>query len=247
MKKFYSLLSVILITGAMNAQQLNVTDLLFTTPSGSIGNPLNDTALEKGTTVKLWFKVENKLLASQDLMVGDSLTFGWSIDGSDQGSLIMNSLNNTIANGSVMNAYLTNNYVLPTTHNTNIEICTWPLYNPYAANTDPMVGRKCKSFKTKNETPDGNGGDTTATAVKLLNLNGGANFYVQNRSIEFVFNSENSSNSIELFNLTGKVIVSENVFEKEGSISVSSEVVSGFYLLRASTLSDSKIKKVYIK
>lgn len=252
MKKIYSLCAAVLIVGAVNAQNLNVTNLLFSAPGGSVTAPLNDTALEKGATARLWFIVENKLSGMQDLMMGDSLTFGWSIDGNDQGNLIMSSLNGTIANGSSMNAYLTNNFILPSTHNTNIEVCTWPLYNPYAPNTNPMTGRFCKTFKTKNETTGGGGGgggggDTNATVVNLINPEGGSNFYVQNRSIEYNFNSIHSSNSIELIDLTGKSILSENVAQKTGSVSVSNEIAPGFYLLRAITVSDSEVIKVYVQ
>ncbi len=246
MKKLYLFISITIIAIGLNAQQLDVVDLLFSEPGGSFQSPMNDTALEKGDTARLWFIVTNNLANSQDLMQGDSLTFGWSVDGNSRGNLIMASLGNNIANGSNLNAYLTNTFVIPATQNTEFEVCTWPLYNPHQANTDPMVGRLCTKFKTKNETTGGgnNGGGTTS--IELLAQNGASNFYVNNRMINFQFSSKHISNKVDLIDLTGKVILSDNVAEKTGQIAISGDVAPGFYLLRASTLTDSKISKVYV-
>jgi len=245
MKRLYTLLLAAIISGGLSAQQLDVVDLLFSEPGGSFQSPMNDTALEKGDTARLWFIVTNNLSNNQDLMQGDSLTFGWSVDGNNRGNLIMASLGNNISNGSNLNAYLTNSFVIVSTEDTEFEVCTWPLHNPYQANTDPMVGRHCTKFKTKNETPTGGGGGGE-TSVELMSSDGVSNFFVIDRSINFQFSSSHISNNIELIDLTGKVILSENVAKKEGNVSISSQVAPGFYLLRASTVADSKIKKVYI-
>ncbi len=259
MKKIYSICAAVLFAGAINAQQLDVIDLLFSEPGGNFQSPMNDTALEKGDTARLWFIVTNNLSGMQGLTMGDSLTFGWSVDGNNRGNLIMNNLSANISNGSNLNAYLTNSFLVPNTAGTNFEVCTWPLYNPYQPNTDPMVGRHCTTFKTKSETTGGGGGgggtggggtgggDTNATSINLIDIHGLSNFYVNDRSIEFKFASSHVSNSIELIDLTGKVILSENVAEEEGSVAISEEVAPGFYLLRAFTVTDSDLKKVYVK
>ncbi len=250
MKKLYTFILASVFAGGINAQQLDVIDLLFSEPGGSFQNPMNDTALTKGDTARLWFIVTNNLSNSQALNAGDSLTFGWSVDGNNRGNLIMSNLTNNIANGSNLNAYLTNSFIIASTANTEFEVCTWPLYNPYQPNTDPMVGRHCTKFKTKNETTGGgnNGGGNNGgtTSINLVNVQGVSNFYINNRTISYAFNSVHVSNNIELIDLTGKVVFNEPAERKTGEIELSSDVAPGVYLLKATTATDAKIQKVYV-
>lgn len=234
MKKIYVFTVAVLFSMALNAQYLDVTSIVFTEPGGNPSSPLPSMSLTPGDTVTMWFIFTNNLSGSQDLMAGDSLTFGWSINGADQGSLIMSSLGSNLTNGSSLNAYLRNSYVLPSTAGFDLKICTWPLYNPYAANTDPMNGRLCADFKGKST--------TTSIAGYDGNIR---SFNVVNHTLNYQFGNGFESNKIELFNLTGKM-VGEYFVGQSGSIELDGNLNSGVYILRVEASDEVSSQKVYI-
>lgn len=233
MKTFLFSLALLIGVGA-NAQYLDVTDIFFTAKGQSFNNPLPDTDLNPGDTVTLWFVFTNNLGGGQDLKKGDSLTFGWSIGGQNQGNLIMSSLGNNLANGSTLNAYLRNNYVLPNVPGQQFEICTWPLYNPYAANTDPTKGKHCTTFSIKKNN----------TSVQLVNSDNQSNFYLVNRSLNYNFNSED--NTIEIYDLTGH-LVQTNQVGYSGAIELNNEINSGVYIVKAANSISDVVLKIYVQ
>ena len=234
MKKIYVFTVAVLFTMALNAQYLDITSIIFTKAGGSPSAPLPSKDLTPGDTVTMWFIFTNNLSGSQDLKKGDSLTFGWSIGGSDQGALIMSSLGSDLTNGSTLNAYLRNNYVLPKTEGFDLKICTWPLYNPYAPNTDPTKGGHCADFKGKSTS-------------SLDGLNKDArSFNSVNHSLNYQFGLEYETNKIELFNLTGKM-VGQYFVGQSGSIELNVNLNSGIYILKSEASDGISTEKVYIQ
>ncbi|MBD80578.1 MAG: hypothetical protein CL840_16810 [Crocinitomicaceae bacterium] len=233
MKKLLTLTLLSMLTIGLQAQYLDVTDIFFTKAGGSASNPLPSNDLTPGDTVTLWFVFKNNLSGAQDLKMGDSLTFGWSIDGTDQGTLIMSSLTADLTNGSSINAFLRNNYVLPTTPGFSLKICAWPLYNPYAANTDPNNGRYCSDFKGR-----------IPSSLGWLNSDE-RSFVVVNHSLNFNFGSGNESNAIELFSLTG-ARVGQYFVGQSGNIALDANLKSGIYILKATADGEISTQKIYI-
>jgi len=241
MKKLTLLLTAAFFIGnAAYAQYIDVTKVYFSTTSNQTA--LDDTTLEKGATVTLRFDFQNNLSGNQDLSTGDSLTFGYSINGVDKGILNMSELGSNVANGSTVHAFLEDNYDLPNTYDSSFTVCAWPLYNPYAANTDPMNGRSCTDFKTE-EDPNQTGGPTTG--IEAVDAQNRALFFVNNRSVSYAFQSEHASNRISLIDLTGKEVMNAAV-GAEGTIELGQEIPAGFYILSAKTATDQLVQKVLV-
>jgi len=234
MKKIYVFTLAVLFAMASNAQYLDVTSIVFTEPGGNINSPLPSNELTPGDTVTMWFVFKNNLTGSQDIKKGDSLTFGWSINGADRGALIMNNLNNDITNGNSINAYLTNSYVLPNTPGFDLTVCAWPMYNPYAPNTDPKKGVHCADFKGK-----------TPSSLNWIDENY-RSFKIVNHSLNYQFGVGYESNKIELYNLTGKMVGQYHVGQS-GTIELDGNLNAGIYILKAEASDGISTEKVYIR
>ncbi|WP_417610193.1 T9SS type A sorting domain-containing protein [Owenweeksia hongkongensis] len=237
MKKLVTLLSIIIFSFGLQAQYLNVTDIYFANAPNDV--PLPDTGLIAGASVVLHFKFTNNLSGQQDINPGDKISFGWHTVGSSVvdtlGTMSWPAL---LPNGQSATLYAHHNTTLPSDPCFSWEVCMWPVHNPYAPNTDPTKGRHCTLFKTT--------GCTGLSSAELASHINGNNFYVANQSVHYQFPEGSKNNRIELYDLAGKRVLSENVSD-QGLINMYGDKISGVYVLRAINSESEITKKVYIK
>lgn len=238
MKKIFILISSALFSLTLSAQYLNVTDVYFVDdPSASASS---DTGLTTGSQMILKFDFRNNLSGGQALNPGDSVTFGWSALGVRIGTLGTRSWPSPMANGLSAKLYSHEHIPLPRDSCFSWEVCVWPLFNPYAPNTDSLKGRHCTTFRTngcKGAQP---------TFIELKKDDNSSNFYVVNHILHFEFPIGSDNNNLELFNLAGVKVMSEQV-STQGTVDVSSNIKSGVYILKASNQESEVIQKVFIK
>lgn len=200
MKKLVLSLSLLVFAGAFNAQQIDI-DAIFMTEAG-VQDPaqaLNPNELESESDVTLWFRFTNNL--NNQIETEDSLTFGWEIDGNSQGNLTQASRNNALAVGESVNAFLQTTYTLP--EEGTFEICVWPLYNPYDANTDPNVGRTCQTFEIEEEEEDPNSvAERVEESMKL---------YAGQNEVVIETGQAEGLTHMTVFDLTGKMVFNRNL------------------------------------
>lgn len=160
---------------------------------------LNPNELESESDVTLWFRFTNNL--NNQIETEDSLTFGWEIDGNSQGNLIQASRNNELAVGASVNAFLQTTYTLP--EEGSLEICVWPLYNPYDANTDSNVGRTCQTFEIEEKEEDPNSvAERVEESMKL---------YAGQNEVVIETGQAEGLTHMTVFDLTGKMVFNRNL------------------------------------
>ncbi len=213
MKKILFLSFFIIAASSLSAQNnIDVTDIYFTNQNSQ---RIENDELMPGDTVILWFSWDNNL--DSTLQMGDSLTFGWSIDGQDQGGLILSNLNQTVAPGGSVNAFLRTQYMLPTSG--DFDICCWPMYNPYNPNSDPTVGRFCnEAFEIEEPGPP--------ALIDELQAAYSSSVYVNNGALTF---ESNGLTSVNIFDLQGRLVLDANT--AEGSI-LFPELGNGTFIVR---------------
>ena len=239
MKRIFILLLIAIISLEGYTQYLNVTDVYFTRdPSGPA---LPDTGLTPGEQLILKFDFKNNLGPGISLNPGDSVTFGWSVLGTTIGFLGTKHWPNHMAPGLSAKLYSHSTIPMPSDSCFSWEVCVWPMFNPYAPNTDSTKGNHCTTFKTS-----GCKTIVKPTFISLKNDDNTSNFYVVNHSLFFEFPTENDDNRIELFNLAGEKVLSKRV-SAHGMIHVYEEIVSGVYIMKAANNESQVIQKVFIK
>jgi hypothetical protein len=212
MKKLLFVCALLFTGSTVLAQNITVTDVYFTDQSSS---RINDNELQPGDTVILWFSFDNDLDTA--LATGDSLTFGWSISGVDQGTLIMSSLNQDIAIGGTVNAFLRTQYLMPDSG--SFEICAWPLYNPYRPNTDPMTGRFCNgNFEVELPGPP--------SLIDELSAQYQSEVRIENGALNF---SSNGNTQVSIYDLQGRLVV--NTTTSNGYVHLP-EIGQGTFIIR---------------
>lgn len=226
-KKLFLFSAVFFTVIFAKSQNIAITDIFFTPIGGQPADRIHPDSLNPGDTLTLWFIATNNL--NDDLLANDSITFGWSVDGQDRGTLIQSQRSQTWATGSSVNSFLTNSYVLPASG--NFEICTWPLYNPYTPNTDPTAFRYCGDFSIKSAPP-----------VNVANIQNNEMQVFSNNGKIFIENGEGLVN-IQIFDITGKIVDQNQQNLNIGNISTIdlSHLKSGIYIFRA--LADNQLIK----
>ncbi|MGB0390687.1 MAG: T9SS type A sorting domain-containing protein [Salibacteraceae bacterium] len=237
MKALFIFFSIIISIG-VNAQYLNVTDVYFTDDPSTNGLP--DDSLTPGQRLIVKFNFTNNLSGQQDLNVGDSITFGWSVLGTRIGTLGTRHWPNQMANGMSAKLYSHEDIPMPSDSCFSFEVCVWPLYNPYAPNTDSTKGGHCTTFKTLGCTGSG------TTDIILISEDNKSNFYVSSRSLYYQFPTGSEGNRIELYNLTGKKVFSETV-QDQGLVDLKHEINNGIYIMKASNNESEIIQKIFIE
>lgn len=225
MKKILFLSILVFASSSIFAQgNIDVTNVYFTDQNSQT---IENDELTPGDTVILWFSWDNNLTSA--LQIGDSLTFGWSIDGVDQGGLILSSLNQTVAVGGSVNAFLRTQYMLPTSG--DFTICCWPMYNPYNPNTDPQVGRFCnEDFVIEVPGPPALIDELQAAYSSAIHMNNGT----------LMFES-NGFTQVSIYDLQGRVVLNSNT--SNGMLRLP-EMQHGTYVVRLMDAEGIRTSKV---
>lgn len=224
MKKLVLSLSLLFVGGAFSAQQIDI-NTIFMTEAG-VQDPsmaLNPTELESEADVTLWFNFTNNL--NDTIQPNDSLSFGWEIDGTSQGSLTQATRNNAVDIGGSVNSFLQTTYTLPA--DGSFEICVWPLFNPYDPNTDPNTGRTCQTFEIEEEEEPNSVTERVEESMKL--------YTAQNQVVIETGQAEGLTH-MTVFDLTGKMVFNRNLqlsTQNVERINVST-LKTGMYIVRLS-------------
>lgn len=239
MKKLYILLSITIISFGLSAQYLNVTDVYFANNPNDMALP--DTGLIPGAQLVLHFKFTNNLSNQQSLNSGDTVSFGWRTTGTS----VIDTLGTrnwpaVLPNGQSATLYAHHMTSIPSDTCFTWEVCIWPLFNPYAPNLDPTIGVHCTTFKTAGCT------SSSPNSIALINDKNVSNFYVVNNSLHYQFPENSKGNRIELFNILGNKVLSENV-STQGLLNMYSEISSGIYILKASNSEFEVVQKILIQ
>ncbi len=238
MKKLVLSLSLLFVGGAFSAQQIDI-NTIFMTEAG-VQDPsmaLNPTELESEADVTLWFNFTNNL--NDTIQPNDSLSFGWEIDGTSQGSLTQATRNNAVDIGGSVNSFLQTTYTLPA--DGSFEICVWPLFNPYDPNTDPNTGRTCQTFEIEEEEEPNSVTERVEESMKL--------YTAQNQVVIETGQAEGLTH-MTVFDLTGKMVFNRNLqlsTQNVERINVST-LKTGMYIVRLSQYNSViKTEKVILR
>jgi len=242
MKKLLLLnLIALFIGGVSMAQDLDITQVFFSNSGSTAGNIQSD-SLQINTNAFLIAVYQNNLAGNQALVTSDSISFGYSVDGTkigETGRLAGRTLNS----GGQVPFIVDENYAIGATEKQNVEVCVWSLYNPYnPQTTDNNISELCRSTFTFFE-------PVNTTGLRGVQAVGDVSAFYAKNSIQLLMSDAhvNKKLSVQVIDLTGQIVLEQNIdIRNNGDVYESipfGEQPHGIYLINVNSDSFSKTVK----
>ncbi len=221
---------------------LDITEVYFSN-AGSTSARINSDSVAIDRTVFIIATFQNNI-TNQNLQGSDSVSFGYSVDGTKVGET-GKILGTPISTGGQFPIIIDAFYNTGSTPKTNVEMCVWSLYNPYTPQTTDNNGTElCRSsftFFDPNANPPGSVGEVDE--FKSISA-----FYAK-ESVQVMMDDAIAGKSFDaqIIDLTGQIVLNEKIEINRGgnvfhSISFGDHP-QGIYLLKVSSDSYSKTIK----